>query len=282
MNSDVVVLVFIVALSIAVVANVVLASRVVIRRESGVSGSFARDMIADSASKLVSRISELENELERSKRMCSDEIKMLTDRVDFLIGVISGNERVASWSEPRRANEKIERVAVIGNRSVYASAIKMSGVTVSIIETDDVITSLAMMPHVSADSKFRVIVIVVDNWDSVTDERLSIIGDIGSKSFVLIGRGSDRVALYLSRHSAGVVAVNGGAASPVGHVGGHTSPENVVVYDSVTEGNIAAFCASLVSMCVKGGISLERAYRDALPQASEWVSERARFYGKTS
>lgn len=284
MINDTVLFLFIVILSVTVVSNVIFASKFMKSKHDGNGVLVARGIITETTARLNARIVELESELDRLKKSCYDEAKMLNDRVDFLIGIISGAEKSSStWEGARRTSDKNERVVVISNRSIYASALKLSSVNVSIVESDDVIGSLLTIPHVSSENKFRVVLIAIDTWGEYTDEKLSVIGDIDDKFFILVGKGCERAAMYLSRRSSGVVVISGSSIvpPPLDPTGQPTSDVFSTRYDYVIEGNMAAFCASVVSLCVKNGISIERAYKESLLHASEWIAERSRYYGKS-
>lgn len=212
-------------------------------------------------------------EMEMSKADCAQKIQELERRVEFLLSVIMSSDK------PMRVADSYggySSVLVMSSESVYAAAIKMSGIPVSIVERGDLVSALSMIPRDSVRGDYGVVVCVSDDWSGQTNESLDRVGDVSNRVFFLVGVDSDRVASFLGMRSRGAVAVS------VTALVSSTRAENLggTQRDSNVEGNIAAFCAAFVSGVVKSGVSVERAYEMARESASSWVIDRARLYRK--
>lgn len=224
----------------------------------------------DVNSLLDPHIRRMEMELEASKADCAKRIEELERRVEFLLSVIMASDKPMSMSFPERG---YGLVLVMSNESVYSSAIKLSGIPVSIVDVTDLASMLSMIPRDSSRGDYGVVLAVVDDWSSRPEEAIERVGDVSNRVFIIVGRDSDRVAAFLGARSRGAVAVNASAliASQDEKTGGTRR-------DSVIEGNIAAFCAAFVVGIVKDGVDVDRAYERAKSGASGWVADRARLY----
>lgn len=216
------------------------------------------------------QLDRMTREFESSRRECEARIEELERRIEFLLSIImSGDKSGVS----QVAGKGYGLVLVMSEESVYASAIKISGVPVSIVDMSDLPEILSMIPRDSANGDYGIVLAVMDDWSLHDGGGIERVGDVSNRVFVLVGHDSDRVASFLGSRSRGAVAVNATAliASQGEKTGGTRR-------DSVVEGNIAAFCAAFVSGVVKDGISVDRAYERAKAGASGWVADRTRLY----
>lgn len=216
------------------------------------------------------KIDRMRAEMEASEANCAKKIKELEGRIEFLLSVIISSEKSIPMKSPG-SNRGL--VLVMSNESEYASAVKLSGVPVSIVGLSDLPTVLSMLPRDSDSGDYGVVLAVMDDWSIHGRGSIDRVGDVSNRVFVLVGHDSDRVASFLGLRSRGAVAVNATAliASQNEKTGGTRR-------DSVIEGNIAAFCAAFVSSVVKDGVSVDLAYERAKEGASEWVADRTRLY----
>lgn len=208
------------------------------------------------------RILQLKSELEESHRNCEKKIEELERRIDFLLEVLTVRDQPDMRGTRIPSSGMILLLSQIG---VYGTALKMSGLTVSVVDTGSLVSTLSLLPRSPETGDYSLVIAVLDDWGSIDETSIMQIPDVSGRIFCLVGLGSDRVASFLGKRSRGAVAI-GATALKDGE------------RDSVVDGNLAAFCAVFASSIIKHGVSVERAFTSARSSASEWVAERARLY----
>ena len=262
--------VIIAVLSVVVAASVYLSTRVASKKNT--PHPLIRGLATRGEIDLIygPQLDRMRDEMEASKQDCAKRIEELERRVEFLLSVIMASEKPLNI---KSSASQRGLVLVMSTESIYASAVKVSGIPVSIVDQTDLTAALAMIPRDNVRGDYGVVLAVVDDWSDHTGDRISRVGDVSNRVFVLFGRDSDRIAAFVGPRSRGAVAVNATALmSAVDEKTGGTRR------DSVVEGNIAAFCAAFVSGVVKDGVSIDRAYEQAKSAASGWVADRTRLH----